>query len=105
MPAAKLLLIQKMKPRRIQFSGAIALGHLASASVPYGVFLKQCDETLLEEFLQAPHAKPAEFMWKYERRLKPFLLSAEEEKTISDLHPLLTWAGANSMIKSQDPFA
>lgn len=60
---------------------------LSSALVPQEVFLKQCDESLLHEFLQAPHTQKASFMWNYERRLKPYLLSAEEEKTISDLLP------------------
>lgn len=61
--------------------------NFSSALVPYEVFLKQCDETILNEFLEALHTQSSRFTWFYLRRLKPFLLSSEEEKTISDLHP------------------
>jgi oligoendopeptidase F len=47
------------------------------------IFLSQCDDQVVQEYLQAPTVKPNSFLLNYERRRNDFLLSPEEEKTLS----------------------
>lgn len=58
---------------------------LSQILVPVENFMKRCSEETLQGILAHPELAPAEFEWSQERRLKPFMLSDEEETLLQAL--------------------
>ncbi|MNJ92734.1 Oligoendopeptidase F, plasmid [compost metagenome] len=55
----------------------------AVAETASSIALQTCDDSFLESYLQSEHTKVEAFFWKNKRKMKLFLLSSEEEKTLA----------------------